>query len=303
MGPTDSPLHVSKRSGAVIHAFFIFYAALCILPLILVLSISLSDETTVIANGYRFIPETFSVSAYEFLFKDMDQIIRSYGVSIFVTVVGTVISVALTACYAYPLSRSDLPYRGFFAFFIFFTMLFNGGLVPWYLVYVNLLDLKNTLWVLIMPMLMSPFFVLVMRTFFSSSIPMSILESARVDGAGEFRTFVRIVLPLSLPVLATVALFSTLNYWNDWYLSMIFISDNKTISLQYLMYRTLLDIQYLTSNSNVASQISSQGGMLDLPNKTLQMAMAVVGIGPIVLAYPFFQRYFIKGLTVGAVKG
>ncbi|MBD7969213.1 carbohydrate ABC transporter permease [Paenibacillus gallinarum] len=303
MGPTDNPLHVSKRSGVVIHAFFIFYAALCILPLILVLSISLSDETTVIANGYRFIPETFSVSAYEFLFKDMDQIIRSYGVSIFVTVVGTVISVALTACYAYPLSRSDLPYRGFFAFFIFFTMLFNGGLVPWYLVYVNLLDLKNTIWVLIMPMLMSPFFVLVMRTFFSSSIPMSILESARVDGAGEFRTFVRIVLPLSLPVLATVALFSTLNYWNDWYLSMIFISDNKTISLQYLMYRTLLDIQYLTSNSNVASQISSQGGMLDLPNKTLQMAMAVVGIGPIVLAYPFFQRYFIKGLTVGAVKG
>lgn len=303
MGPTDHPLHVSKRSGVVIHAFFIFYAALCILPLILVLSISLSDETTVIANGYRFIPETFSVSAYEFLFKDMDQIIRSYGVSIFVTVVGTVISVALTACYAYPLSRSDLPYRGFFAFFIFFTMLFNGGLVPWYLVYVNLLDLKNTIWVLIMPMLMSPFFVLVMRTFFSSSIPMSILESARVDGAGEFRTFIRIVLPLSLPVLATVALFSTLNYWNDWYLSMIFISDNKTISLQYLMYRTLLDIQYLTSNSNVASQISSQGGMLDLPNKTLQMAMAVVGIGPIVLAYPFFQRYFIKGLTVGAVKG
>ncbi|WP_211748696.1 carbohydrate ABC transporter permease [Paenibacillus sp. Marseille-Q4541] len=300
---SSNPLHVSKRSGIVIHAFFIFYAALCILPLILVLSISLSDETTVIANGYRFIPEKFSVSAYDFLFKDMNQIIRSYGVSIFVTVVGTLISVALTACYAYPLSRRDLPYREFFAFFIFFTMLFNGGLVPWYLVYVNLLDLKNSIWVLIMPMLMSPFFVLVMRTFFANSIPMSILESARVDGAGEFRTFVRIVLPLSLPVLATVALFSTLNYWNDWYLSMIFISDNKTISLQYLMYRTLLDIQYLTSNSNVASQISSQGGMLDLPNKTLQMAMAVVGIGPIVLAYPFFQRYFIKGLTVGAVKG
>lgn len=300
---SSKPLHVSGKSKVIIHAFFIFYAAICILPLVLVLSISLSDETTVIANGYKFIPEQFSISAYDFLFKDMEQIVRSYGVSIFVTVVGTVISVALTAFYAYPLSRRDLPYKGFFAFFIFFTMLFNGGLVPWYLVYVNLLDLKNTLWVLIMPMLMSPFFVLVMRTFFANSIPVSILESARVDGAGELRTFIRIVLPLSLPVLATVALFSTLNYWNDWYLSMIFISDNKTISLQYLMYRTLLDIQYLTSNSNVASQISSQGGMLDLPNKTLQMAMAVVGIGPIVLAYPFFQRYFIKGLTVGAVKG
>lgn len=303
MSSASSPLHVSKRSGVVIHIFFIFYAALCILPLILVLSISLSDETTVIASGYRFIPEMFSISAYDYLFKDMSQIIRSYGVSIFVTVIGTLVSVALTACYAYPLSRGDLPYRGFFAFFIFFTMLFNGGLVPWYLVYVNILDMKNSIWVLIMPMLLSPFFVLVMRTFFANSIPKSVLESARVDGAGEFRTFIRIVLPLSLPVLATVALFSTLNYWNDWYLSMIFISDNKTISLQYLMYRTLLDIQYLTSNSNVASQISSQGGMLDLPNKTLQMAMAVVGIGPIVLAYPFFQRYFIKGLTVGAVKG
>ncbi|MNW60125.1 L-arabinose transport system permease protein AraQ [compost metagenome] len=182
-------------------------------------------------------------------------------------------------------------------------MLFNGGLVPWYLVYVNVLDLKNSILALILPLLLSPFFVLVMRTFFANSIPVSILESARIDGAGELKTFLRIVLPLSLPVMATVALFSTLNYWNDWYLSMIFISDNRTISLQYLMYRTLLDIQYLTTNSNVSSQISSQGGLLNLPNKTLQMAMAVVGIGPIVLAYPFFQRYFIKGLTVGAVKG
>lgn len=297
------PLAVSRRSASIIHAMFIFYAIACIVPILLVFSISFSDETTVIANGYKLIPEKFSLTAYEFLFKDMDQIIHSYGISIIVTVVGTITSVALTALYAYPLSRRDLPYRGWFAFFIFFTMLFNGGLVPWYLVYVNVLDLKNSILALILPLLLSPFFVLVMRTFFANSIPVSILESARIDGAGELRTFTRIVLPLSLPVMATVALFSTLNYWNDWYLSMIFISDNRTISLQYLMYRTLLDIQYLTSNSNVSSQISSQGGLLNLPNKTLQMAMAVVGIGPIVLAYPFFQRYFIKGLTVGAVKG
>ncbi|SEL55657.1 carbohydrate ABC transporter permease [Paenibacillus sp. OK003] len=297
------PLAVSRRSASIIHAMFIFYAIACIVPILLVFAISFSDETTVIANGYKLIPEKFSLTAYDFLFKDMDQIIHSYGISIIVTVIGTITSVALTALYAYPLSRRDLPYRGWFAFFIFFTMLFNGGLVPWYLVYVNVLDLKNSILALIMPLLLSPFFVLVMRTFFANSIPLSILESARIDGAGELRTFTRIVLPLSLPVMATVALFSTLNYWNDWYLSMIFISDNRTISLQYLMYRTLLDIQYLTSNSNVSSQISSQGILLNLPNKTLQMAMAVVGIGPIVLAYPFFQRYFIKGLTVGAVKG
>lgn len=295
----------SKTGTIIINAVFLLYALACIIPLLLVFSISFSDETSILANGYKLFPEVFSVKAYEVLFRDFDQILYSYGISIFVTVVGTIGGVALTAFYAYPLSRRDLPYRNGFAFFIFFTMLFGGGLVPWYLVYVNILDLKNTVWVLIIPLLMSPFFVLVMRTFFSNSIPTSILESARIDGAGELRIFASIVLPLSLPVLATVALFSTLNYWNDWYLSMIFISDNKTISLQYLMYRTLLDIQFLTSNSNIASQISSAGGasVLDLPNKTLQMAMAVVGIGPIVLAYPFFQRYFVKGLTVGAVKG
>jgi putative aldouronate transport system permease protein len=295
----------NKTSRAIINGVFILYSLLCIIPLVLVFSISFSDETSILANGYKLIPTDFSLKAYDVLFKDFDQILHSYGISIFVTVIGTILGVMLTAFYAYPLSRQDLPYRNGFAFFIFFTMLFGGGLVPWYLVYVNLLDLKNTVWVLIIPLLMSPFFVLVMRTFFASSIPASILESARIDGAGELKIFSKIVLPLSLPVLATVALFSTLNYWNDWYLSMIFISDNKTISLQYLMYRTLLDIQFLTSNSNVASQISSAGGsgVLDLPNKTLQMAMAVVGVGPIVLAYPFFQRYFIKGLTVGAVKG
>lgn len=295
----------TRTSRFIINGIFSIYSLLCIIPLLLVFSISFSDETSIIANGYKLIPDVFSLKAYELLFKDFDQILHSYGISIFVTVVGTILGVLLTAFYAYPLSRQDLPYRNGFAFFIFFTMLFGGGLVPWYLVYVNILDLKNTVWVLIIPLLMSPFFVLVMRTFFVSSIPSSILESARIDGAGELKIFSRIVLPLSLPVLATVALFSTLNYWNDWYLSMIFISDNKTISLQYLMYRTLLDIQFLTSNSNVAAQISSAGGgnILDLPNKTLQMAMAVVGVGPIVLAYPFFQRYFIKGLTVGAVKG
>jgi putative aldouronate transport system permease protein len=295
----------NKTSRTIINGIFILYSLLCIIPLVLVFSISFSDETSILANGYKLIPTDFSLKAYDVLFKDFEQILHSYGISIFVTVIGTILGVMLTAFYAYPLSRQDLPYRNGFAFFIFFTMLFGGGLVPWYLVYVNLLDLKNTVWVLIIPLLMSPFFVLVMRTFFASSIPASILESARIDGAGELKIFSKIVLPLSLPVLATVALFSTLNYWNDWYLSMIFISDNKTISLQYLMYRTLLDIQFLTSNSNVASQISAAGGsgVLDLPNKTLQMAMAVVGVGPIVLAYPFFQRYFIKGLTVGAVKG
>ncbi|UKS27246.1 carbohydrate ABC transporter permease [Paenibacillus sp. HWE-109] len=286
-----------------VHLLFIVISILCIAPLILVISVSFSDETSIIANGFKFFPEVFSLKAYEILFKDFEQILRSYGISLFVTIAGSVLSLILIALYAYPLSREDLKYRNAFAFFIFFTMLFNGGLVPWYLVYVNILHLKNTIWSLILPLLMTPFFVIVMRTFFATTIPTALLESAKMDGASELKTFIRIVLPLSLPVLGTIALFNTVNYWNDWFLSLVFISDSHNISLQYLMYKTLLNIQYITSNSAVLNGISSGGGQIDLPSRTLQMAMAVVGIGPVVIAYPFFQRYFVRGLTIGAVKG
>ncbi|MGO4370582.1 carbohydrate ABC transporter permease [Paenibacillus sp. MCAF20] len=205
--------------------------------------------------------------------------------------------------YAYPISRTDFPQRKFFTFFIFLTMLFNGGLVPWYLVYVNMLGLRNNIWALVLPLLVSAFFVIIIRTFFQTTIPTAVLESAKIDGAGEMRIFFQIVLPLSLPVLATVALFSTLNYWNDWFLSLVFISDDKTLSIQYLMYKMLMNIQFLANNSTAAAQIAAAGGNVQYPNETVRMAMAIVGIGPIVFAYPFFQKYFVKGLTVGAVKG
>jgi putative aldouronate transport system permease protein len=182
-------------------------------------------------------------------------------------------------------------------------MLFNGGLVPWYLVYVNFLGLKDSIWALILPLLLSPFFVIIMRTFFQTTIPPSLIESATIDGASEVTIFRKIVLPLSLPVLATIGLFNVLNYWNDWFLSLTFIESADKVSLQYLMYKTLLNIQYLTTNSQAANALSAAGGLQDIPNRTLQMAMAVVGIGPIVFAYPFFQKYFVRGLTIGAVKG
>jgi putative aldouronate transport system permease protein len=290
-------------SQLIMNTFFWIIAACSIVPLLLVVGISFSDETSILADGYKIIPEKFSVYAYKYLFNDIGQIIHSYGISIFVTVVGSLLSLALIALYAYPLSRRELRYRNLFAFFIFFTMLFNGGLVPWYLVYVSYLHLKDSIWSLIMPLLLSPFFVIIMRTFFDTTIPTSVIESATIDGAGEFTIFRKIVLPLSLPVLATIGLFNTLNYWNDWFLSLIFITDNKSVSLQYLMYKTMLNIQYLTTNSNAASAISTAGGIVNIPSKTLQMAMAVVGIGPVVFAYPFFQKYFVKGLTIGAVKG
>jgi putative aldouronate transport system permease protein len=293
---------VHPVTGALFHAFFIFYTVLCIVPILLVVSVSFSDELTVISNGYKFIPEKFSTYAYEFLFKDATQIIRSYAITIFVTVTGTLCGVTMMALYAYPLSRSDLPFRGPLAFYVFFTMLFNGGLVSFYLVYVRFLGLKDSLLALIIPLLVAPFFILVMRTFFKN-IPSELIEAAKIDGAGEFRIAGTIIFPLSVPILATVSLFTALSYWNDWFLSLLFITDDKKVSLQYLMYKTMLNIQYLTSNTKAAQGIAQGGSPVELPSETIRMAMCIVGIGPMVLAYPFFQRYFVKGLLIGAIKG
>lgn len=296
---------ISSTSNFLVNTFFWIYTTLCVIPLILVFSVSFSDENAVRIHGYKFWPQGFSLEAYQFLLEDMSQILTSYGVTIFITVIGTALGVVLMALYAYPISRIDFPHRNFFTFFIFFTMLFNGGLIPFYLTYVNLLGLKNNLLALIIPLLISAFFVLIMRTFFMNTIPQALIESAKIDGAGEIRIFWQIILPLSLPVIASVALFSTLNYWNDWFLALLYI-DNRhphLMPIQFLMYRTMLDVQFLASNATAAAAIAAAGGVLSFPTETIRMAMAVVGIGPIIFAYPFFQKYFIKGLTVGAVKG
>jgi putative aldouronate transport system permease protein len=286
-----------------IHVFFILYSLFCIIPIVLIVAVSFSNEASVVREGYKFIPSHFDLSAYRFLMKDLGQIVRAYGVSIAVTVIGTTLSMIIIALYAYPISRRQFPHAKFFTFFVFFTMLFGGGLVPWYLVYVQMLDLKNTLWSLIMPLIMAPFWVLIVRTFFSTTIPGEVLESAKIDGAGELRIFIRIVLPLSMPVLATVALFQTLTYWNDWFLSLVFITNDNNISVQYLLYKLLANIQYLSSNPTAAAEIAKAGGLFNFPSETVRMALVIVGVGPIIFAYPFFQKYFVKGLTVGAVKG
>ncbi|QTH44487.1 carbohydrate ABC transporter permease [Cohnella sp. LGH] len=291
----------SLLAQTAIHLFFIAACAACLIPLILVTIVSFTDERSILANGYSFLPEAFSLDAYRYLLADSGRLLHAYGISILVTVAGTLASLLISSLLAYPLSRRDFAQRHLLAFFVFFTILFNGGLVPWYLVYTNLFHLKDTLLALLVPnLLMNGFYILIMRTFFSNSIPGSLIESAQIDGAGEWRTFFRIVFPLSLPVLATIGLFTTLGYWNDWFNSLVFIYDNRLISLQYLMTKTLLSIQFLqsnTQNSNVGKLLS------EMPTETVRMAMAIVGIGPIVLAYPFFQKYLVKGLTVGAVKG
>lgn len=285
----------------LLNILFIIYSFLCIAPLVLVIIISFTDEKSILKNGYSFFPEQFSTKAYDYLISAGDAIWRAYGISIFVTVVGTVLSLLVICMYAYPLSRSNFKYKNQFAFFAFFTMIFGGGLVPWYIVYTQLIPIKNTIWILIVPYLMNTWFMMIMRTFYKTTIPESIIESARIDGAGEFRTFFVIVLPLCKAGLATIGLFCTLNYWNDYYLPLVFVSKSQNYNIQYLMYQTLITVQNLLNSSN---QISNMSEILaKLPSEGVRMAIAVISIGPIVLAYPFFQKYFVKGLTVGAVKG
>lgn len=291
---------LSKAATTGLHLFFILFSICCIYPLALVFMVSITNENSLILNGYSIIPKQIDFYAYRYIFADPTQIATSYGVTFLVTIVGTIASTLVTSLYAYPLSKREFRHKNLFSFLVYFTMLFSGGLVPWYMVYSKLLPIKDTLPVLIVPLLVTPFYVIMMKTFFATSIPESIMESARIDGAGEYRIFFRIVLPLSLPVLATVGLFNTLGYWNDWYTSLIFITDKNLFTLQFLMYKIMSKIQTISElQARAGGTISIKG----LPSETARMAMCIIAIGPIVLAYPFFQKYFIKGLTIGAVKG
>lgn len=292
---------VSPFANVVLNGSFIALSLACLLPVLLVILVSFTHNESLLSKGYSFFPEKWSFIAYESLFKDYGTLVRAYAVSIGLTVLGTLVGVFLMALYAYPLSRQDYPYRTFFTFILFFTMLFSGGIVSKYIVFTQGFGLLDSYMALILPLLIVPFNVIIMRTFFQTTIHPALIESARIDGAGELRIFVQVVLPLSLPVMATMALFSTILYWNDWFNALLFIRDETMYPVQFLMIRVLNDIQYLRENVQLAAQNPEL--MRNLPNESLQMAMAVVGMGPILLVYPFFQKYFVKGLTIGAVKG
>lgn len=292
---------VSSFWNGIFNLLFTIYSLACIVPLLLVIGVSFSEENSIVTGGYNFIPKVFSLEAYKWVFQSGDAIVRAYGLSIMITVLGTLSSVIIIAMFAYVISRKDFKYRNIFSFIVFFTMIFNGGLVPWYMVYTNFLHINNTLLAYIVPSLVNAWYVMIMRTFFQTNVPDSIIESAKIDGAGEFRTFLQIVIPLAKPGLATIALFQTLGFWNDWFLPLMLIDESKLYNLQYILYKTLTAIQYLSQASNVSGGTSQI--LAKLPSETARMAMCVLAIGPIILAYPFFQKYFIKGLTVGAVKG
>ena len=283
----------------IISIILTLFALTCIIPIIAVLSISLSDEMDILRHGYKLIPQKISLTAYEYIFKVPKQILQGYFISLSVTGVGTALSLFLIAMLAYPLSRRDFKYRNPLAFYIFFTMLFNGGLVPWYILIVRYLHLKDTWWVLVLPYLVLPLFVLLLKTFFQQ-IPIGIIESAKLDGASELRTFFTIVVPLSKPALAAIGLFILLRYWNDWWLPLLYIESESLVPLQYMLHRMMANIQFLTQQLRTTQMTID---ISKLPNESARMAMCILAAGPMLFIFPFFQKYFIKGLTVGAIKG
>nr|WP_227872107.1 carbohydrate ABC transporter permease [Paenibacillus albus] len=286
-------------SKLVVNLIFIFYSLCCILPVLLVLSISFTDENSIMADGYHLIPKVFSTYGYEYILSGTSTILNAYKVTIFVTLAGAFSSLLVTSLIAYALSRTEVKYRGQISFLIFFTILFNGGLAPYYILVTRYLHLKDTLLILILTALVSPVNIMIMRNFFKD-VPSSIIESARIDGSGEFRTFFRIVLPVSTPVLATIGLFSSVAYWNDWFTCSLFIENTKLYNLQYLLQALMSNLDYLSTNA--AASKSLENAMVVLPGESARMATCILAIGPIILLYPLLQKYFVKGLTLGAVK-
>lgn len=281
----------------------IILSLLAIVPFALLVISSFTDNSTLIANGYSFLPEKWSTYAYEYIFKTGNSIIHAYGVSISLTAAGTAISLSITTLLAYALSKTDLPGRRIMLFMVVFTMLFNGGLVPTYIVYTNVLNVKNTFWALLVPgLLMNGFNVMLMKSYFCSSLPGEILDAAYIDGAGEFQTFARIAVPLSKPIIATIGLFNGIAYWNDWMNGYIYLTKRTDLySVQNLLNRMMQNIQYLSQNSAHIQDASV--GLASIPSVSVRMAMATVGVLPILVIYPFVQGNFVKGITLGGVKG
>jgi multiple sugar transport system permease protein/putative aldouronate transport system permease protein len=281
---------------AVIHIILILFAVYCLIPFVTVISNSLTTENSILQNGITLFPQDFSLLAYKLIFNDA-TIYRAYGVTIFVTVVGTALAMLVTCAIAYPLSVRAVKYRNWVNFYVYFTMLFHGGLVANYLLISKYLGMKDSIWVLIIPALLSPWNMFLLRNFFKS-IDESLAESAKIDGADDIYIFFRIILPISLPALATIGLFYAITFWNKWFEALLYITDEQKFPLQYLIQRIMANIQFARQ---LASQVSLPA--FDTPTITTRMATTVVTIGPIILLYPFLQKYFVKGLMVGSVKG
>ena len=277
-----------------VHAVLTVVGLTCLIPLILVVSISLSDELRLAKEGYQLLPVGFTTFAYEYILQQPGQILRSYAVTAFVTAFGTIAGLLVCSLLAWPLARKDFRLRGPLSFYVFFTLLFNGGMVPFYILVTRYLGLKDNIFVLILPYMVTAWYVLIIRTSFAQ-LPTELLDAARIDGAGEWRIFFQIVVPLSKPVLATIGLFFVLRYWNDWFLALLFIDDSSMYPLQYLLYVLMANINFMAANPQTTG--------MPIPTLSARMAMAVLAFGPALFTFLLLQKYFVRGITIGGLKG
>jgi putative aldouronate transport system permease protein len=287
-----------RSVSTVILGVLVFFI---MLPIALVVISSITDENVLISTGYTFFPSKLSLDSYYYMVKQSEIILHAYGVTILVTCLGTLMSVMITTMLAYPMSRPNFRYRNALAFFVFFTMLFNGGVVASYIMWSRVFQIKDTIWALIIPnYLVTAFNVFLVRNYYVTAVPLSVIESAQIDGASELTIFFKIMLPLAVPSVATISLFTGLIYWNDWINGLYYLTDARLYGIQNLLIRIMNNIQFLKVSSNV----SMLGTMnIDLPGTSVRMAMAVIGILPIMIIYPFLQKHIIKGVVLGAVKG
>ncbi len=291
-------MHKKKKfyEPLIIHSPLILFCIAIVLPLIVMVSTSFSGVT---GGKFRIIPERIDLTGYKLIFQNPKVIMYGYITSISVTVLGTLMSMVATAGVAYVISRHDFKHRNKISFYIYFTMLFSGGLVPTYILISQYLHLKDTIWVLTLPYMVVPFYVLMLRTFMQS-IPMEIIESCYMDGAGEYRIFAQFIIPLSKSGLATIALFTTFLYWNDWWLALLYIENSNLVPLQAVLTRIMNNFTLLTSTMR---ELPMGLKIQDLPSESMRMGMGLLAAGPILIAFPFFQNYFVRGITIGSLKG
>ena len=291
---------IKTSTNIVFNIVFLILAVMCEIPLLFVFSISITDEEAIRQNGYQLVPQALSNAAYEFLWNERLTILRAAFMSVLVTIVGTIISIALNTSMGYVVSRRNFKLKKLYTWLIFIPMVFNGGMLASYVVVSNILGLNNSIWALILPLACSLFSVTICRTFFRTTVPDSIIESAKIDGAGQFRIWSQIVLPISKPVMATIGMFAAFGYWNDWFQASLYIQDTKLQTLQSLLNQMQKNIEYIANNPY--GGLSMQEYKLSMPTESVRMAIAIVIIVPIACTYPFFQKYFISGLTIGSVK-
>lgn len=296
MGKDVIALHV------IAYTFTGLVAVVCLVPFLMILAASFSSETAIAANGFSLLPQEFSMEAYKTVFREPGVVFKAYATTIVLTLVGTAVGLVVQTMTAYVLSRKDFEWRNGFSFFFYFTTLFSGGLVPTFVLYTQTLKLQDKYLALLLPLVFSVYNLLVMKSYISA-VPESLIDAAKIDGCGEFRTLFQVVMPLIKPALATVGLFIALAYWNDWYNAMLYIKSSDKYPLQYFLYQQVNNIESykkLISNNSVSSAVVSA---MSLPTQTLKMALTVVVTGPIILAFPLVQKYFVQGITIGAVKG